>query len=220
MAGKLDQLGQVEYHFSDPRSPIFQSVRKQLSPLEQQAAKLDPKSPEYAQLREQYNAQASQLMLGEMSKLMGGAIPTREEALKEYYAGQPESGGAVAEGARRPYESAYNIIEQLQRISGQNAQKPPAQLANAVPTAAGGGAPPTVSKPRIPAKMPALKQGASDDEKLSEAQMMLLYNLAGANKPQYAETAAQADEAPLMGGLPPMPTQDDDLARSAARRPR
>lgn len=187
MPNQSDQLNQIPYWIQDPRSPLMAEVRKELAGLEAQAAKLPPDSPEFAKLNTQYQKQAAALLLTKIQGQFGGKIPDRKSMEDADYAqrggGDKTKEAAIREGATQaPYAQAFNGLEQLQKIAGVQAATPPTPASLVEP---GGGA---ATKLGAPIKRPPLAANATDEDKLSDSMLGMLFGLSqqstGAAKPQ------------------------------------
>jgi hypothetical protein len=224
-----DQLNQIPYWIQDPRSPLMAEVRKELAGLESQASKLDPKSPEFAKLNTQYQKQAAALLLTKIQGQFGGKIPDRKSMEDTDYA-QRSGGDKTKEATLRqgqveaPYSQAFNGLEQLQKLAGVQATPPtPASL---VESGGGGGG----GAPAAPMKRPPLKANATDEDKLSDSMLGMLFGLSqqasGAAKPQgtdphVAQTLDEYDapdipQAPL---APAQPYDPDFMTSRQAQEP-
>ncbi len=204
-----DLLNQVEYWTTSPESPLMAEVRKELAALEAKANSLDEKSPEFQKLNQEYQSKAAQLLLGKIQKQFGeGGIPNRkameDSDFKARSGGDAQAETKLREGSRdMPYARGYTILEQLQKAAATSVpQAKPASLTEpGLPTKLG----PTPKKPALPKRQ---KPAETDDEKLTDTQLMLLYGMMGGG-PDVAPTAADIDQpAPFAPSMPtePMPT--------------
>ena len=209
-----DLLNQVQYWVQDPRSPILKEMREKLAPLEQRAAAIDEKSPEFAKINAEYQKQAAAFLLSRMQKEFGGSFPDRKTA-EDFDFAQRSGGDKEAEKLLRaesqaPYSTAFNVLEQLQQVAGV---KPTAPVATVTPASLSEpGIPTKLAKPAAtPKRLPA-KPDASDDEKLSETQLALLHGIAQQiggwqNAPQ---TLDENDDPTLRDRVPYVPREAPD----------
>ncbi len=179
-------------------SPFTRQLYKQMEPYEQAVKAGQLNADDYQKI-------AARTVLNGMREYMGGDIP-EQQAANDYatqmraksmpaygFKGSPEDATKLAaqkdDKVAGYFDEPYNIISQLQKMAGPEtapvertltptakeapATAPMAQLA--LPTGpsapggstAGGGG------------LPSLADDASDDERLSQSQLMMLYKLAG-----------------------------------------
>ncbi len=182
-----DQLYQVQSWVSDPNSDIHKEMRSELADLEAKAATMDPQSKEYKIPNRQFQQRAAQLLLEKIQAKFGGKIPSQQEAADFDWArrGQgmsPEDLAALkAETAKRkesPYSNAYSVLAQLQKFAGGTTKAPVATPASNSSGPAGQAAPPSAAPKQGPSPSPKPKfSPQTEEEKLSEAQLMMLYGL-------------------------------------------
>lgn len=210
-----DLLNQVEYWASSPESPLLLEVRKQLAPLEQKAAGLDEKSPEFQKLNADYQRQAAALLLQKMQAQFGGAIPDRkgmEDAdFKQRSGGDPAVEKQLRESSKdMPFARGYSVLEELQRIANPNPK---------ASTITEPGKPTPVSPSPRPSQPPKLRGGKpaeTDDERLTETQLLMLYNLAGGGGPD-PTTFDEADQPRPWNPIIPSKTVPENDPKTTPR---
>lgn len=200
-----DLINQVEYWTTAPDSPLMVDVRKQLQPLEDRASQLDPKSSEFQKANADYQKQAAALLLGKIQQQFGGNIPGRKQMEDQDFAqragGDPAAEAQLRQAGQPPFMRGYNILEQLQKIAGSQEATP----ASLVEPGVGGVT--KLAKPSSARAMPRQgKPPETDDEKLTDTQLALLYGMAGAGGKQMPDFYNAEDPA-LAARLPYEPAE-------------
>jgi hypothetical protein len=225
-----DKLLQVEGWVTDEKSPVYKALQEAMQPYEQ---KMQAKAQSLAQkqgkplteeqkatLLNEYKQVGAAKTLELLGQQFGGKIPPQEEAQKfdwnrraqqlvqsGEFKGTPEEALATVKEGQPPYSRAYGTISMLQSMLPKEPPVAKQQISRVEVN----------SSEQPPQEQPAMTltppdENATDAQKLAEAKLMLLYQLANEKTPIKLAPAAEAPTSPAAAD-PTSQKIDENLRR-------